>query len=1385
MDTHESDDERASGIVHNRRDVMRAVGAGAAAGAGLGAASTAGAASQSPYNRSDPWPIPGTIQAEDYDTGGEGVAYHDTSDGNDGTNPYRRDDVDIASSPDEDTDTPIIGWTADGEWLEYTVDAESKGTYDLTFRVASDNSNGATIHVESDGTDVTGPVEIPNTGGWHSWTTVTAEDVSLDAGTQVLRVYVDEGGFNFDQFEGTEGGPQYEKGNTKNNLRWWASIDKADGDEGRPLPVTGSWNVGWRYGKDGWGRGYLTDLIEQEGDYVLPGLRDPIATSKFHLWDGQDGDARDEDYLAKYESPCQYCADNDLPFALRDNNIATAVTDFTEWMRTNARDWSGLSLQETAAFVDGGKKFTGTHSPMAPVERWREAGKWWLSNPTIEELQKIYPDPPRVVLLNNNEGNRAGWKKTKKDSDRFADEYGDVSDAEARRIVEDRWSKRYSAFYEAARKAAPSGWADSLEFVAYNGWVANQKFFVREADSDDTVTDINMPWASHDGAMPEYYNNEWQIYRGKTDYSPWSVQIEGTNFAAYQDRAFDARSDYFFTSIGWDGGEPLGDDILAPPHQYLLNRRHAKHTEPHTSRWSFERFEGMIQFGLWTMRPRTFHDFRPNTTRNAYRNQIWQTYVRSVNRVWNDTTLKEFWQYGDLVVNPDQPRVQGGVPSDAPDWLKNLDRKFLLSCDANPPDSGWSYDSSDFPALRVFPMALELSESPDRRWLIYAHAPLGTVTDATVTIPDYGDITLDHVPPGGTFEVVEESSGSASTQQLVGSPEIQVEADVEYAVDGQTITVDATVGVPPSSGFTEFEWDFDDGTTTTESSLSSKQVSYTGSGERTITVTGTTASGDTVAGNTTVFLSSVVDSAIRSGTQLDVNEAGEEITYDGFANPPAILASMQTKNSADPCNVRHRDRTADSVTVWTDEDAGANDEVAHPNEVVGYAAIPAGTLSASGTTAEAGTATVSDSPTTVQLSNSYSNPVVVTGPASNNDGDPTTVRGSNVGSGAFDVELWEHDYQDGTHADEEVGWLAMEAGTGEVAGLTAEAGTAQVGPDPTSVSFSTAFSGTPVLLVGCMTKNGNQPIVVRPDDVSQSGFTVNTTQEDGDRVRQSHPDETVYYIAIERNEKGPGPASVYDLDLQSVSEWESDILTTSTSSETWKDVPDSELPGDLVSYRITPNRGREYDAVLVGGEFVDDGTRGRVLKQSGNADAVLGMTERSRTQDLKDGKNIPKIQTPNKTISVWIKPDSVSGIQMVAASGNLNNGWSIYIKDGTLYAGFYSGARFDSGKQNGNKGYWISTDNISAGSWQQVTLIRNDAAKDTTKDGAAELYLDGTKVGTGPAVIPKNGYGATGVGIGRKNQTKADGTIGYKTNTTAGFSGLIDDFVVKNIVDSP
>lgn len=134
--------------------------------------------------------IPGIIQLEDYDVGGNGVAYSDNTPGSEVTPvvSFRTDeDVDIEACTDQGGGHNV-GFAMAGEWLEYTVNVALEGKYDFDLRVAA-NGTGRSVLLSTGNTSL-GTITIPNTAGWQTWTTVTLRDIPLKAGEQVLRLTI-------------------------------------------------------------------------------------------------------------------------------------------------------------------------------------------------------------------------------------------------------------------------------------------------------------------------------------------------------------------------------------------------------------------------------------------------------------------------------------------------------------------------------------------------------------------------------------------------------------------------------------------------------------------------------------------------------------------------------------------------------------------------------------------------------------------------------------------------------------------------------------------------------------------------------------------------------------------------------------------------------------------------------------------------------------------------------------------------------------------------------------------------------------------------------------------------------------------------------------------
>ncbi len=173
--------------------ILCACGDGGSASPGSAASSAKSAAAAtagSPYGGT-PWPLPGTIQAENFDNGGQSVGYYNAANTNQGGQYRSAEGVGIEASSDSGAGYDV-GWTTAGEWLNYTVNVAATGSYTLQVRVAS-LGQGGNFHVNVDGTAATSQLTIPDTQGWQNWQTLSSS-ISLTAGQHVIQLYMDSAG---------------------------------------------------------------------------------------------------------------------------------------------------------------------------------------------------------------------------------------------------------------------------------------------------------------------------------------------------------------------------------------------------------------------------------------------------------------------------------------------------------------------------------------------------------------------------------------------------------------------------------------------------------------------------------------------------------------------------------------------------------------------------------------------------------------------------------------------------------------------------------------------------------------------------------------------------------------------------------------------------------------------------------------------------------------------------------------------------------------------------------------------------------------------------------------------------------------------------------------
>lgn len=163
-----------------------------------------------PYNGS-PASIPGKIEAEEYDFGGQGVAYSDEDSENRGE-AFRNDGVDIYAAATGYS----IGYNQEGEWLNYTVDVQETSKYTVSISAATDNAT-ASFQLLIDGKAVTGDISAPNTGNFKDYQKVIVRTKEISEGQHTLQLkitssWLDIDYLTFEKYESNGDDPYDENG---------------------------------------------------------------------------------------------------------------------------------------------------------------------------------------------------------------------------------------------------------------------------------------------------------------------------------------------------------------------------------------------------------------------------------------------------------------------------------------------------------------------------------------------------------------------------------------------------------------------------------------------------------------------------------------------------------------------------------------------------------------------------------------------------------------------------------------------------------------------------------------------------------------------------------------------------------------------------------------------------------------------------------------------------------------------------------------------------------------------------------------------------------------------------------------------------------------------
>ena len=503
---------------------------------------------------------------------------------------------------------------------------------------------------------------------------------------------------------------------------------------GKPLPLVAHWNRGSK--PTGFSPDYQLELI-RAGYHVMPWFEFPRPDST------PDTDG----YFKQYIDAFKQVAEWKLPFTLVG----------TQWEMILGKKgyaggpypWKELPPDQNPLVIDleGNVAPKRGISPFGPVKPWQEAARVWVESGTLKHLQELYPDPPLVIFLSNNEAHKLRWKKhgdIETISRRYLDKYGAGRDDEFKRsVVGDGWLERYTAFHEAMRDGLQAdAWKENVRFVGYGAFGPLHMGRWGEWPVYSLYRKGRFDWAPYawDGCSPSYYTHNWDA---STDFRVHGPPISFMNGVMIQRQVYRDRPDYWFEFSVWDGNQPKQENDKWAFYE--------KHGEPYTP----IRHGSYVEFGMWLTRPRLVRPWRSYIDTRERVGEYFEAVVKVVDRIHTEPTLARFWREGTLVANTAHEHP---YQVDFPAELKDEERWYLLDTNLDPPRP-WEMTTE----LPVFSLAYVIG-GPDegqREWLLYARSPLADRESVEITIPGYKSVIVD-VPIAGAFHHVTEKGGGVA-----------------------------------------------------------------------------------------------------------------------------------------------------------------------------------------------------------------------------------------------------------------------------------------------------------------------------------------------------------------------------------------------------------------------------------------------------------------------------------------------------------------------------------------------------------------------------------------------------------------------------------------------
>ena len=515
----------------------------------------------------------------------------------------------------------------------------------------------------------------------------------------------------------------------------------ATGSWRRPLPTLGHWvNRIPPLAQDGvlWHPDAVKTEI-QAGNYMVPWLS--LGAVKF-----------DDAYTAIWEAHADeimtYAAANNLPIVLIAGNQVAFFRDVAS---------SYYSLPEAdnpLAFKSGVKQ--DKVDVLGPEVQWTNHGGDWGGTGIMAEYQNLYPNPPKVIILWNNEDTKITPFNVA-DSDRFTTAhpgYAGMSTEEIADLCWDYYVARYTAFFNGFNAQLTSAWQNVVVHEGFVGNVESNGGFGHN-EGRRTYAPYYRSWSA--GPDDIAGNADDEICRAHEYHNGCNQSIYNLSFKQYQ-RAESPQmhSQHWVEKLEYIHG-------IDPNFRFGLALFEGYSTDITATGINSDGATGLARVVSLLTRPVELREYRDydqtingDEDHNGNTNsEYWSKYKALINEIHETPELREFYGDSEVVVNTGESAptffYNNGAGAMRPGHVPD-DNWFKLTTSVDP--AGYTADETLVP---VWAFARVIGTTPNRVWLVAAFATDTDRTNITITIPGYGNFNMD-VPEIGAYALVSEAN---------------------------------------------------------------------------------------------------------------------------------------------------------------------------------------------------------------------------------------------------------------------------------------------------------------------------------------------------------------------------------------------------------------------------------------------------------------------------------------------------------------------------------------------------------------------------------------------------------------------------------------------------